>query len=124
MVFTVFGAAGQGFANQVHEWKRQRAGAEDSSWLSSKWSPLRKLSDEEYEKIMSEKMLKVEAEIALIDDKIAELREEERAKQGGGAPSKAPSPPQEVQDVQRGVESQAAPQGTGKPQKSSWWRWS
>ena len=57
---------------------------EKSGWFSSKWSPLRKLSDDEYEDFMSEKMLKVEAQIALIDDKMAELLEEDRAKRAAG----------------------------------------
>jgi hypothetical protein len=36
----------------------------------SKWSPMSVLSDEEYENMMQEKLLRVEAEIAIIDDKI------------------------------------------------------
>jgi hypothetical protein len=39
----------------------------------SKWIPLRALSDEEYRDMLGEKLLSVEAEIALLDDKIAEL---------------------------------------------------
>jgi hypothetical protein len=39
----------------------------------SKWIPLRTLSDEEYRGMLGEKLLSVEAEIALLDDKIAEL---------------------------------------------------
>jgi hypothetical protein len=39
----------------------------------SKWIPLRTLSDEEYRDMLGEKLLSVEAEIALLDDKIAEL---------------------------------------------------
>lgn len=117
---STFGAAGQGVVNQVHKRKAQQAGNEDTSWLSSKWSPLRKMSDEEYENFMQEKMLKVEAEMALIDDKIAELREEERAKQAGEVRSKTSSSPA---SVKKGVEAQASPQDAGKPQKSSWWQW-
>lgn len=119
VVLPAFAAAGQGIVNKVHKRKGEQAGAEQTSWLSSKWSPLRKLSDEEYENFISEKMLKVEAEIALIDDKIAELREEERAKQTAKAPSKTSLP---AAGVQKGVEAQATPQEAGKSQKSSWWR--
>lgn len=55
---------------------------ENDSWLRSKWSPLKKLTDDEYLDMMSEKMLRVEADIALIDDRIAELRDaEEKAKE-------------------------------------------
>jgi hypothetical protein len=39
----------------------------------SKWIPLRTLSDQEYRGMLGEKLLSVEAEIALLDDKIAEL---------------------------------------------------
>ncbi|KAL2753284.1 hypothetical protein ACRALDRAFT_1083053 [Sodiomyces alcalophilus JCM 7366] len=42
--------------------------------LSSRWSPLKKLTDDEYRHVMSEKMLRLDAEIALVDEKIAELR--------------------------------------------------
>lgn len=47
---------------------------EDDSWLRSKWSPLKKLTDKEYIEMMEEKRLKLDVEIALIDDRIADLR--------------------------------------------------
>jgi hypothetical protein len=46
----------------------------------SKWIPLKTLSDDEYRGILSEKLLSIEAEIAIIDEKIEEL---ERAKTNG-----------------------------------------
>lgn len=39
----------------------------------SKWIPLRHLSDEDYRDILGEKLLSIEAEIALLDEKIQEL---------------------------------------------------
>ncbi|KAI1777662.1 hypothetical protein F4818DRAFT_320923 [Hypoxylon cercidicola] len=45
-----------------------------SSWLDSKWSPMRRLSDKEYEEKLEEKILRINAEIAVIDDNIASLR--------------------------------------------------
>jgi hypothetical protein len=45
----------------------------------SKWIPLKSLSDDEYRHILSEKLLSVEAEIALIDDKIEELERDKIA---------------------------------------------
>lgn len=48
---------------------------ENASWIS-RWSPLKKLTDEEYTDMMSEKMLRIDADIALIDDRIAELRKQ------------------------------------------------
>ncbi len=43
-------------------------------FLQSKWSPVTPLSDEQYENILREKILQVEAEIALVDDRIEEFR--------------------------------------------------
>ncbi|KAL2206401.1 hypothetical protein CC79DRAFT_1334696 [Sarocladium strictum] len=63
---------GQLLANQWSS--RPTSNGESDSWLSSKWSPLKKLSDKEYIDMMEEKMLKLDVEIALIDDRIAELR--------------------------------------------------
>lgn len=43
-------------------------------WMAdSKWIPLRTLSDQEYRGMLGEKLLSIEAEIALLDDKIEEL---------------------------------------------------
>lgn len=52
----------------------------------SKWIPLRTLSDQEYRGMLREKLLSVEAEIALLDDKIQELEQ--------SRPASAPSPKQ------------------------------
>lgn len=41
----------------------------------SKWIPLRSLSDDDYRGILNEKMLSIEAEIALVDEKMGELEE-------------------------------------------------
>lgn len=61
---------------------------------------------------MSERMLKVETEIALIDDKIAELREEEAGKGG-----KVEVP----KDVKKG-EVEGGARGDEK-REGSWWQW-
>ena len=39
----------------------------------SKWVPLRSLSDDDYRGMLSEKLLSIEAEVALLDEKIQEL---------------------------------------------------
>jgi hypothetical protein len=44
----------------------------------SKWSPMSILTDEEYEKMMGERLLRVEADIALIDDKIEGLKKQQK----------------------------------------------
>ncbi|KND89078.1 hypothetical protein TOPH_06280, partial [Tolypocladium ophioglossoides CBS 100239] len=67
------GAGGQVVANRL-EAREPRVKDDKDSQFWSKWSPLKKLTDEEYVDMMGEKILKVEADIALIDDRIAELR--------------------------------------------------
>jgi len=41
---------------------------------SSKWIPLKSLSDTEYENILTERLVRAEAEISIIDEQIAVLR--------------------------------------------------
>jgi hypothetical protein len=43
----------------------------------SKWSPMSIMTDEEYEKVLGERLLRVETDIALIDDRIKELRKQQ-----------------------------------------------
>ena len=42
------------------------------------WSPMKKLSDEEYGNMLKERLLRVEADIALVDEELEKLRIEER----------------------------------------------
>jgi hypothetical protein len=41
------------------------------------WSPVKLLNDEEHANLLREKLLNIEVEIALIDDKIAAMRAQE-----------------------------------------------
>lgn len=51
----------------------------------SRFNPLKKLTDEEYMDMMREKKLKLDVDISLIDDRIAELRRmEHRAREAEG----------------------------------------
>lgn len=43
-----------------------------------KWSPMEVLTDERYEEMLQEKLLKLEVEIALIDEKIEGFRQKTR----------------------------------------------
>lgn len=43
-----------------------------------KWSPMKRLSDEEYGNMLKERLLRVEADIALVDEELEKLRIEER----------------------------------------------
>ncbi|KAM5353861.1 hypothetical protein ACJ41O_000511 [Fusarium nematophilum] len=75
LVWTVVGAGGQMIANRFAA-RQPKVKDENDSWFRSRWSPLKKLTDEEYTDMMSEKMLRIDADIALIDDRIAELRKQ------------------------------------------------
>lgn len=74
LVWTVLGAGGQMAVNRMSS-RQPKVQDENTSWIS-RWSPLKKLTDEEYTNMMSEKMLRIDADIALIDDRIAELRKQ------------------------------------------------
>jgi hypothetical protein len=81
-MFAIFGAAGQALYNSADARNSSQEAAQEkdlkNSWLNSKWSPMKVLSDEEYENMLREKLLKVKAEIALVDESIDALRERER----------------------------------------------
>ncbi|KAK8232201.1 hypothetical protein IWZ00DRAFT_310527 [Phyllosticta capitalensis] len=82
IMFSVFGYAGQAFANR---WQGKQDANEvtdgDSPktfWqrlASSKFSPVTIMSDAEYEDLLRDKRLRIETEIALIDDHIAHLKQ-------------------------------------------------
>lgn len=88
-MFSLFGWGGQHAFDWVDARKSGRVKEETEktkeSWLQrigkSKWSPMRALTEEEYEEMMKEKILKVDVEIALIKDKIEALKEEEEEEQ-------------------------------------------
>lgn len=42
------------------------------------WSPVKVMSDEEYAELLQQKMMKVDVEIAILDDRIAALRKEQQ----------------------------------------------
>ncbi|KAF4917631.1 hypothetical protein CGCVW01_v009668 [Colletotrichum viniferum] len=86
IVFSIVGGAGQAIVNRTQ--RVSPDAKEKKSFFESSWSPLKKLSDDEYRDMLDEKMLKIDAEIALIDDKIAELRAAKAAE-----PPQAPEPP-------------------------------
>ena len=48
-----------------------------------KWSPMKVLTDEEYESMLREKLLRVDAEIAIVDEDLGKLREEEEESKKG-----------------------------------------
>lgn len=99
IMFTLFGFVGQHGYNALDrrntvEVKRQAVlkeeGKQDPNWMQrmakSKWVPMSVLSDEEYEKMLEEKLLGVEASLALVDERMEEWRvlqrEREKEKKG------------------------------------------
>ncbi|KAL4944194.1 hypothetical protein BDV06DRAFT_220560 [Aspergillus oleicola] len=77
VVFSLLGYVGQASYDVLDRWQLEKANTPSKPFLTrvaeSKWIPLKSLTDDEYRGILSEKMLSIEAEIALIDDKIEEL---------------------------------------------------
>jgi hypothetical protein len=45
-----------------------------TKYLASRWSPVTPLTDRQYEKMLEEKLLKIDAEISIINDNIQEIR--------------------------------------------------
>ncbi|KAF2825678.1 hypothetical protein CC86DRAFT_370610 [Ophiobolus disseminans] len=111
LMFTLFGWSGQHGYNYLD--KRNSQGIQKQAQLKadgelkpkesllerfakSKWSPMSVLTDEQYEEMLQEKLLSVEAEIAIIDERIqgiktqameaeAKRKLEEQQKQAQGA---------------------------------------
>lgn len=81
-MFTLLGGGGQALVNLFHA--TDFSLKDRRSIFESKWSPLKKLTDEEYVDMMDEKILRIDAEIALIEEKIAELRQVPDQPSGGG----------------------------------------
>ncbi|KAI1082360.1 hypothetical protein F5B20DRAFT_34106 [Whalleya microplaca] len=68
-----FGTLGAG-SSYISQKYKNREPRPDSSWIDSKWIPIRRLSDQDYEKMLKEKILQLETNIAVIDDNIASLK--------------------------------------------------
>jgi hypothetical protein len=81
IMFAIFGAAGQALYNMADARNSELAEkgeiANKLSFLNSKWSPMKVLSDDEYENMLREKLLQVNAQIALVDENIEALRAQE-----------------------------------------------
>lgn len=72
----LMGAGGQMLVNRYQASKLQPK-QDDGKGFWARLNPLRKLTDEEYMDMMREKKLKLDVDISLIDDRIAELRAQE-----------------------------------------------
>ena len=67
---------GAGGALEEEEFSTWRKVVEWVADPKRKWSPIRKLSDKEYEDRLQEKLIAVEAELAIIDEEIERVRRE------------------------------------------------
>ncbi|KAL3467801.1 hypothetical protein BJX64DRAFT_123421 [Aspergillus heterothallicus] len=89
IIFSLCGCIGQASYNAIDNWQLGQANVPSKPFLDrvaeSKWIPLKSLSDDEYRHILSEKLLTIEAEIALIDDKIEELQRDKLAVSNKGS---------------------------------------
>ena len=80
-MFSLFGAAGQGTYNILdrRNTAKVEAGTEDQTmmqWVAKqKWSPFSILTDAQYEQILREKILKLDVEIALVDDRVQQMKQ-------------------------------------------------
>lgn len=79
-MFSIFGASAQGVLSALTEGSPPQSSPvvdRPPLWqrmLRSKWSPVTVLSDEEYLNLLEEKLLKLDAEVAVIDDELNALR--------------------------------------------------
>lgn len=86
VVFAAIGGVGQavyGAMDARHAMRVRRAEAEsegeaaDGVWsriVASRWNPVKRLGDEEYEGMLQEKLIRVEAEIALVEEDLARMK--------------------------------------------------
>lgn len=83
VLFSFLGYCGQSAFDHVDMWQMKQTQKPSKSLVQriadSKWIPLRQLTDEDYRGILSEKLLSIEAEIALLDEKIMELEKTQPA---------------------------------------------
>ncbi|CAD6443976.1 0ddfb5fb-ad17-4faf-b27b-9d6a588b07a4 [Sclerotinia trifoliorum] len=84
VVFASAGYVGQRIYDALDEKKMEEMRFEESgkkgngeTWINSRWVPWKKLTDDEYEGMLKERLLKVDAEIAILDDKLQVLREQQ-----------------------------------------------
>lgn len=73
----LIGLAGQTGYNLFSETQRSESSPRRSVMqrlTESKWAPLKALSDQQYEEMLQQKLLKIDVELSMIDEKIATLK--------------------------------------------------
>ncbi|KAI0480549.1 hypothetical protein GGR56DRAFT_279155 [Xylariaceae sp. FL0804] len=74
-----FGTLGASTSYLSNRFKSSEPKKEKTSWLDSRWSPLTRLTDEQYEEMLEEKLLRLRADMAIIDDTIASIKASQQA---------------------------------------------
>lgn len=78
IVFSLLGYLGQSVANKLEHRslnaQPEQALSMGQRIVNSRFNPMRRLSDEDYKHMLSEKVIRIEAEIALIDEDISKLQ--------------------------------------------------
>jgi len=81
VVYSLLGYVGQSSFNAIEKRRLENAQSTSKPLLQrmadSRWVPLKSLSDEDYRRILNEKLLSIEADIALLDEKILEIQSAE-----------------------------------------------
>ena len=94
-MFALFGVVGQSIYHLLdasHTAKVTRDAStsptESASFLhrivDKKWSPIKVLTDAEYEKMLREKLLRVDAELAILDEDIEKVKREQDSESSKG----------------------------------------
>jgi len=84
-MFSIFGFVGQHIYNLAFDQSVPLDASKDQTkenlfqrFAKRKWSPFSVLTDEQYGDMLKEKLLRLEADISLMDDKIAHLKVSEK----------------------------------------------
>lgn len=78
-MFAIFGAAGQHIYNRYTAPTDVRPRENFWKRMSEKsWTPFKVLTNDEYAEMLRDRMLKLDVEIAVLDDKIAALKEQQQ----------------------------------------------
>jgi hypothetical protein len=82
IVLGLFGLVGQYGFNVLSDMSAANAGKGSllQQFSEMKWSPLKPLSNQDYERMLNEKLLSTEAEIAIIDERISALKSSQEAR--------------------------------------------
>lgn len=86
IMWSIFGGLGQIGVNRLTSPREQHA---ENFWVrmaKKEWSPITVMTDEEYLKVLEERMLKIDAEISIFDDRIADLKTQQREEEVQDSP--------------------------------------